>query len=83
MELTLIILSIVMVAFVVVLAILLYHMFLAYNEVNKRLLALTSEAINQQRITQEEIDTMIRNLDRVDKPIVDDEINDTFDPHQF
>lgn len=83
MELTLIILSIVMVAFVVVLAILLYHMFLAYNEVNKRLLALTSEAITQQRITQEEIDTMIRNLDRVDKPTIDDEINDTFDPHQF
>lgn len=83
MELTLIILSIVMVAFVVVLAILLYHMFLAYNEVNKRLLALTSEAITQQRITQEEIDTMIRNLDKVDKPNIDDEINDTFDPHQY
>jgi cell division protein FtsL len=83
MEITLIILSVVMVAFVVTLAILLYHMFLAYNEVNKRLLALTSEAIMQQRITQEEIDSMIRNLDRVEKPTVDDDINETFDPHQY
>jgi hypothetical protein len=63
MEIILIVLSVVMVALVIILAILLYHMFLAYNEVNKRLLALASEAIINQRITQEEIDTMIKRVE--------------------
>jgi cell division protein FtsL len=83
MEIILIVLSVVMVALVIILAILLYHMFLAYNEVNKRLLALASEAISNQRITQEEIDSMIRNLDRVENTTVDDEVNEPFDPHQY
>jgi hypothetical protein len=83
MEILVIVLTTVLVSFVIALSILLYHMFLAYNEVNKRLLALTSEAIVQQRITQEEVDRLVRNLDTPEKASIDDEINDVFDPHQY
>jgi hypothetical protein len=49
-----IILAIAIIAVTVVLAILFYHQMLLVNEVNKRLLLITQESIERERVTKEE-----------------------------
>ncbi len=67
--------------FVVSLSVLLFNQSLLVNEVNKRLLALTSETIISYKISQEEVDNLMNSIDQ--KPALQkdsDEINKPFDP---
>lgn len=73
---------------VIALTFLLYQQMLAHNEVNKRMLAITSEAMLSVKITQEEVEQLILSLDRPAKePGVskefEDETNPQFTPHGY
>lgn len=54
--------AVVIVAIVVTLAILVYHQMLLINEVNKRLLLLAKDSIDDQRSTQEELQNALIEL---------------------
>ncbi len=54
--------AVVIVAIVVTLAILVYHQMLLINEINKRLLLLAKDAIDDQRSTQEELQNALVEL---------------------
>jgi len=66
---------------------LLYQQMLAHNEVNKRMLTITSEAMLSVKITQEEVETFIRSLDQPVKESILDESKDenttVFNPHGY
>ena len=76
---------------VIILAVILYHQMLLINEVNKRLLLMTKESIEKERLTMEELQDMIHvNMDQGPVPPVVKEgeepgaLGDApFDPHEY
>lgn len=56
LEILVLILCITIVLISVVLAVVIYHQLLLYNEVNKRLIALTSEMVTDSKLTQDRVD---------------------------
>lgn len=73
------------VAICIVLTIIIYHQMLLYNEVNKRLLLLAQESIEKQRLTQEELNQALQELDRAieEQPLPQQVDEETFNPHTF
>lgn len=57
--------AIVVLAIVIVLTILVYNQMLLLNETNKRLLLLTKEAIDKERMTQEELQEALINIEQM------------------
>lgn len=55
----------VVLAIVIVLTILVYNQMLLLNEVNKRLLLMTKEAVDKERITQEELQDALITLEQM------------------
>jgi len=76
---------------VIVLAVTIYHQMLLINEVNKRLLLMTKESIEKERLTMEELQDMIHaNMDQGSATFVAKEgeelgaLGDApFDPHEY
>jgi len=66
---------------------LLYHQQLLLNEINKRLLVMTTNAVEKYQLMQEEIDRVIDEISRPGqqpepkKGALDD--GDPFDPHSY
>lgn len=82
-----------LVAIVIIIAILLYNQMLIINEVNKRLLLLAKDSVENERSTQEELTDALRQLDAATNEIqtpktpeaeisLEDE-EETFDPHTY
>ena len=84
-------LIIALVAIVVIIAILLYNQMLLLNEVNKRLLLMTKESIDKERLTQEELNEALRQLDALTNEQTNNPINsitpeeseEQFNPHTY
>lgn len=76
---------------VIILAVTIYHQMLLINEVNKRLLLMTKESIEKERLTMEELQDMIHaNMDQGSATLVAKEgeelgaLGDApFDPHEY
>lgn len=57
--------AIVVLAIVIVLTVLVYNQMLLLNETNKRLLLLTKEAIDKERMTQEELQDALLAIEQM------------------
>lgn len=77
---------------VVILSIIIYHQMLLINEVNKRLLLLTKESIEKERITMEELQSTIHSqMETAPKGLKlgeeldeqEDTNEEPFDPHAY
>ena len=70
---------------VVILAIIIYQQMLLLNEVNKRLLLMTKEAIEKERITMEELQQALKyQMESGNTPTPTQEPNEEpFDPHAY
>lgn len=76
---------------VIILAVTIYHQMLLINEVNKRLLLMTKESIEKERLTMEELQDMIHaNMDQGSATLVAKEDGELgalgdapFDPHEY
>ena len=79
----LVIFAVIILAIVAAITFLLYQQTLAHNEINKRLLTVSSEAMLSVKITQEEVERFIQGLDRTPKQEseIDIDTNPVFDPH--
>ena len=76
----------VLVAICIVLAIIIYHQMLLYNEVNKRLLLIAKESIDKERSTQEELNQALQELERMSNEQASPEpaeIEQDFNPHTY
>lgn len=83
MDVAVICLTIVVVAIVIVLAVLIYNQMLLLNEVNKRLLLMAKESIDKERMTQEELQEALVNLEQLSneepvaaQPTIDERFHD-------
>lgn len=65
MDVGFICLTIIIVAIIIMLAILIYNQMLLLNEVNKRLLLMAKESIDKERMTQEELQEALVNLEHL------------------
>ena len=65
MDIAIICIAVLVIAIVIVLAILVYNQMLLLNEMNKRLLLLTKEAIEHERMTQEELQDALVTLEQM------------------
>lgn len=57
--------AVLVLAIVIVLTILVYNQMLLLNEMNKRLLLLTKEAIDKERMTQEELQDALLTIEQM------------------
>ena len=57
--------AVVVLAIVIILTILVYNQMLLLNETNKRLLLLTKEAIDKERMTQEELQDALVTIEQM------------------
>jgi predicted Holliday junction resolvase-like endonuclease len=83
MDVAVICLTIVVVAILIVLTILIYNQMLLLNEVNKRLLLMAKESIDKERMTQEELQEALVNLEQLSNeepvtvpPTIDERFHD-------
>lgn len=85
-------LSVLVVSILVLLGILFYNQMLVTNEVNKRLLLIAKDSIDQERSTQAELQDALIELDRAanenqspKEESVDEEVtpDEPFNPHEF
>ena len=65
MDIAIICIAVLVIAIVIVLAILVYNQMLLLNEMNKRLLLLAKEAIEHERMTQEELQDALVTLEQM------------------
>lgn len=85
-------LSVLVVSILVLLGILFYNQMLVTNEVNKRLLLIAKESIDQERSTQAELQDALIELDRAanenqspKENTIDEEVtpDEPFNPHEL
>jgi hypothetical protein len=85
MEIAFLIFGIFAATALVILAVVIYNQMLMVNEVNKRLLLMTKESIEKERITMAELESWIKASGSIDAPIkpVTNEQSEGFDPFSF
>ena len=75
----------------VILAVIIYNQMLLFNQVNKRLLLMTKESIEKERLTMEEVQSRLDEFEneyQTSKPQgtienSSDDNDEPFDPHNF
>ncbi len=85
MEIITIIFGVFAFAALILFAIIIYNQMLMVNEVNKRLLLLTKESVEKERLTMAELESWIRSSGNNDAPVTNTKVeaNDNFDPFSY